>query len=379
MKILLKLAYRNVLRNKRRSLITFSAITISIFMLVLSSGIMTGIGNQSKRNIIDTQAGHLKIFSPQYWENRETLPLEYTLKDAYLILKLISENPEIQGSAERIVFPAMLNDGVNNLFCIGIGIDPERDKNVFKIAESINGEYLSPGDEKMLIGIGLAKILGVTAGDQLTLIARTRYNAIEARDLIIKGIINTGNPEIDNVAVFIPIKLAQQSLEMNGDITEITLRLKDLGKINRMKIQLKRELERNGISGIISTWRDLSRDFISLHNAKKGGFGVIMAIIVIISAVGIVNTMFMSTFERTREIGMMMALGFKDRDVKRLFLLEGAILGGSGSLLGSLLGSILTYAGEIYGINLTALYGEMELGYPVKDILYLDLTTATVI
>jgi len=376
---MIKLAYRNVMRNRRRSVITLVAITCGLGAMLIGEGMLIGIGEQSERNLIDNETGHMKIFAPGYLENRESEPLKYSIEDPDRIVSELEKLSLVEGAAERVTFPIMLNDGVNDLPCLAVGIDPEGDARVFRISGTIaEGNYLSGGDDGMLIGSGLARIFGVGVGDYLTIITRTLYGAIEARDLRIEGIVDTGNPNIDRNIVYVPITLARSSLEMNGRATEIAVRLSDPKHISRAEDDVKRMLSKSGIEAEVSTWDKLAEDFLKLHRMKKSGMGVVMAIIVVVTAVGIANTMLMASFERTKEIGTLMALGMKPGQVLLLFLLEGAMLGGLGSLAGCLIGGAITYYLEIHGIDLSV-YGDIDIGYPIKGVFYSDLTLSSLI
>ncbi len=376
---MIKLAYRNVMRNRRRSIITFIAIACGLGAMVIGQGVLIGIGEQSERNLMDNETAHIKVFAPGYLDNKESEPLDYSIEDPDRIVSELRKLPLVEGASERVAFPIMLNDGVNDLPCLAVGIDPESDANVFKISGAItDGNYLSGGDDGMLIGSGLAKIFEVGVGDYLTIITRTLYDAIEARDLRIEGIVDTGNPNIDRNTVYVPIGLARDSLEMDRKATEIAIRIKNLRHISQAEKGIKGVLSENGIKADVSTWDKLAEDFLKLHRMKKSGQGIIMAIIVVITAVGIANTMLMASFERTREIGALMALGMKPRRVLLLFLLEGAIIGGIGSLVGCLIGGAVTYYWEVYGIDLSS-YGDMDLGYPVKGVFYAALTFSSLV
>ena len=378
---LLRLAYRNVLRNTRRSVITFTAIAVGILALVFVEAMLSGLGSQSEINLIDNQTSHLKLFAPGYEENKEEIPLEFALDQPERVVAEVSRAFGVVGSTKRLMFPAMLNNGLNDLACVGIGIDLDTDGQVFRLKQAVEqGAYLAAGDEAMLLGSGLAKIFQVRVGDYLTLIVRTYYDAIEARDLMIKGIVDTGNPTIDRGTVYLPLKLAQASLEMENKATEVAVRLASRKQLPRAIEEIEQGLGRAQIRAELSPWEKLAEDFLALHRMKKGASGLIVAIIVIIAGVGMVNTMLMASFERTREVGMLMALGMKPREAGWLFLLEGALIGLCGSALGCLIGGGLGYYTEVHGLmDLTKMYGDMDIGYPVKGMLYCDVSVAAVL
>ena len=380
MKSLLKLAYRNVFRNKKRSIITLVGISVGLMAMVFGQGFMVGIGKQSEMNLIENETSHLKIFAEGYRDEQENLPLDISIESPEKLASEIEQIAHVQHATHRITLAVVLNNGINDYPCIGIGITPERDEQVFNIKDAIveGGQYLKDGDEKMLIGSKLAEIFEVKAGDYLTVITRTLYDALDAWELEIGGIINTGNPNIDNAVIYLPLSLVQQSLEMSGKATEIAVKIDDMKYLEQVSGDILNKLGKGGIKSEVSKWDELAEDFIAIHKAKKSGTGLIIGIIVIVAAVGIANTMLMAAFERTREIGVLMALGMKSREIAWLFLLEGAILGLCGAFIGCLLGGGLTYYFEIYGWDISV-YGDMDVGYPVKNYMYADLSLPIII
>ena len=381
MKNLLKLAYRNVFRNKKRSIITLVGISVGLMAMLFGQGLMVGLGKQSEMNLVENETSHLKIFAEGYTDEQETLPLDISIEQPEKLANEIEQITHVEHVTHRVTFATVLNNGLNDYPCKGVGIAPERDAQVFGIKDAIveGGQYLKTGDEKMLLGSKLAEIFDVKTGDYLTVITRTLYDAIDAWELEIGGIVNTGNPKIDNNVIYLPLSLVQKSLDMSGKATEIAVKIDNMKNLDQVSKEIRQKLDKLGIKSEVSRWDELAEDFIALHKAKKGGTGLVIGIIVIVAAVGIVNTMLMATFERTREIGMLMAMGMKSREIAWLFLLEGAILGIFGAFIGCLLGGVITYYFEVYGLNIGAAYGDIDIGYPIKSYIYADLSAPIVI
>ena len=377
---LLKLAAKNVTRNRKRSVITFGAVAVGLLFMVFGLGLMLGIGKQSERNLIDMETGHIKLFAPGYWENRNQEPLAYVLDDVDSLFVALQNIPGVQGVTPRIVFPAFLNDGINDFPCLGIGMDlTQEGEGVFRLRESVvQGSYLSLEEDGILVGQGVAEVFEKGVGDFLTVLARTRYDAIQAYDLPIVGILRTGNPNIDRNAFYVSLALAQALLDMGGEATEIAVRLDRGERLDGVVARIEQRLKQDGLAGSIFSWRKLAEDFLKFKAVKEGGMGVMVAILVFLTAVGIANTMVMASFERTREIGMMMGLGMKASQVRWMFLLEGGLLGAVGGGLGCILGGALTYYFQVYGISI-AMYGNMDIGYPVRDAMYTQLSTVVVL
>lgn len=379
----LKLAFRNVFRNRRRSIITLSAIALGLFSLVVMQGMINGMGKQSELNIINYDTGHLKIYRIGFSDENAGFDLEKSISDPGEVIEEIEALPEVKAATGRIIFPALVISEGESMPAIATGIDLDNDGKVFSLAETVTrGEFLKPGEAGMLVGEKLAKIFGIKPGDIVTLQARTRpegdsISPIQALDFEVKGIIATGNPKIDGLNVFIPLEVTQDSMRMPNMVTDISLRLSSLRYLARVEGELNSRLEPGEYE--VNTWIDLAKDFLALHRLKKIGSTIALSIFVIMTAVGIINTMLMATFERTNEIGMMAAMGMKAREIRGLFLMEGGILGAIGSFVGVLAGSVLTWMGEVYGIDLTAIWGDVDVGYPIRGLWYTDLTAGLVI
>ena len=227
---LFKLAFRNIFRFKRRTFITLSAISVGLGLLILSICLMNGVDKQSISNIINCQTSHIKIFKAGYFEKRDELPMDITIKDPERIRSLLKDVPGILGTECRILFGASLIKGMDELPCLGVAIDPLVDPGLFIIKESlVEGAWLEPDDAKMLVGKSLAKDIGLAVGDLVTvrLITSTdkdhfSWNAV---DLEVKGIFASGHPAVDNQRIIIPLKIAGESLSLDSQVTEIVVRL----------------------------------------------------------------------------------------------------------------------------------------------------------
>ena len=382
---LFKLAFRNIFRFKRRTFITLSAISVGLGLLILSICLMNGVDKQSISNIINCQTSHIKIFKAGYFEKREELPMDITIKEPDRIRSLLKDVPGILGTESRVLFGAGLIKGMDELPCLGVAIDPLVDPGLFIIKDSlVEGSWLEPDDAKMLVGKGLADDIDLAVGDLVTVRMITStgkedfsWNAV---DLEIKGIFDSGNPTVDNQRIIIPLEQARESLSLDSRVTEIVVRLNsdDDGTITAAQNRLKEILKNREDPYEVVTWKDLAGMFLTISKMKTRNSGMIIFIMLLIASMGIINTMLMSVMERTREIGMFSAMGMKKSEIMTLFIFEGGFIGAIGALLGCLLGGLASWYFEVHGWSMAAL-GETfqkvsQAIYPVKDVYYADLT-----
>jgi putative ABC transport system permease protein len=223
-------------------------------------------------------------------------------------------------------------------------------------------------------------------GDTVTLRIITSSRGEElswnALDVEIKGIYATGNPTADSRFVIMPLELVQEGLSLGSDVTEITLRLgydpKDDIAIGKIKRQIKDVIESRAGDLEVYSWKELSGTFLAINQSKKERQSLVILLMLLAASMGIINTMLMAVLERTREIGMLTAMGMKPWEIKRLFLYEGGIIGIFGSILGCILGGLGGWYLEVYGLSIAS-WGNagmkfMSSLFPLKDVLYGDLS-----
>jgi putative ABC transport system permease protein len=392
MRSLLKLAFRNVFRFKRRTFITLVAISIGLGLLVISISLLDGIDQQSISNIINCQTSHVKIFQKGYFDRKDKVPMDLTIKRSEEVHQLIGEIQDVKATENRILFGASLIKGVDELPCLGVAIEPEKDPDLFNIKESIlDGEWLQPGEAKVLIGKDLAKDIGLKVGDLITVRMITSSDEEDfswnAMDLEVKGIFESGNPTVDNMRIIIPLGVAQEGLSLGTEVTEIVVRLNSSQDrvIERVMVGIRERLKLRNLNLEVFSWKDLAGDFLMISQMKSKGTGMIIFILLFIASMGIINTMLMAVLERTREIGMMAALGMKKGEIMKLFIFEGGFIGVFGSLLGCLLGGLGSWYLEVEGWSMSFLTKTanlermMQSVYPVKDIYFADLTFGTLL
>ncbi|HTY13673.1 MAG TPA: FtsX-like permease family protein [Candidatus Omnitrophota bacterium] len=336
--MLLKLAFRNIFRNFRRTFFTFIAIAVGLALMLTMDSILQGIDAQSFSKIINYETGHIKIYSRGYQKDKDNLPLDKLIASPEAVAGKIRNDPDVTGVTSRVNFRIMLSDRMDEVPAVGIAVNPDDDQSVFQLKQAVEkGSFLAGTEEAMLIGEKLARDFGVDVGDTLTVVARTKYETYQALDMRIKGILNTDDPQIDWFSVVIPLSVGQSSLDLSDSVTEIDIKLKNINDVDAFKQKLSK-----AVPGMeVLTWRDLSEDVIAISQAKYKVMLTMFLCIVLISLISITNTILMAAFERVREIGTMGAMGMRRRDIVKMFVLEGTMIGLLGSVFGCLIGAAL--------------------------------------
>ncbi len=368
MRFILDLAWKNLFRHRRRTMITAAAIAFGIAIFIWMDAFLLGMEKDSERNLVWYETGSAKIMNREYWEKIDNLLIKHVIDDpAGVINRLELENVK---HTQRIVFGGELFFGEGSLPAKLIAIDPNTDRQVFRLEESIveGGRYLAQGRAEILIGQWLAADLGAELGDIVEIRTRTRHGAMQTMELEIVGILNCPNPIINKGTGFLPISVARYDLDMEGAVTEIVLSLPGGARVGEEVSLINETLASSFPELTALTWQELATDFIAMAEMKSKGSGMLIFLILVIAAVGISNTMLIAVYERFREIGMMRALGMKESSIRLAFLLEAGGIGLLGSLVGLILGSLATYWIVNWGIDYGNLLGDMDIGYRIKGV-----------
>jgi len=369
---MIKLAWRNIWRNWRRTGIATIAIMLGLLLLVFMDGLYGGYDEAVFANAVRLYGGNLQIHAPGFRDKAHRIPL-LPLEDADQVVQTAMEHPEVLLASKRIRTSGMLNER-GEIYPVTItGLEPSVEAPISLIAAHIvAGRFLEDGDEDMiLIGVGMAEELGVGVGDRITLSGKSKNESLRQRTMTIAGLFNLGLADAEKDLVFINLAEAGSLFNLRDQATEVALSLHSIG----IEDQVISELEPALAGYEVDSWLTLNPEFAQVMDLSVAATAFFGFIVVAMACIGILNLMMMAVFERTREMGVLAALGMKGRQVMGLFLLEGAMIGGVGAVLGCTLGwlamlafnlsggydmSSFTSAGEIYALMGDAFYATID-------------------
>ncbi|HBD93280.1 MAG: hypothetical protein A2015_15300 [Spirochaetes bacterium GWF1_31_7] len=378
MKGLITLSFRNVLRHKKRSLLTILSVTIGIFALVMSSTMINGIDETTIRNYRKTMTAPVKIFNTDYFNERNNLPLENLISDPDQIITTLKSKINHVEITKRLNFRGRIIVDINEVICNVIGIDPASDNRVFNLKNDILDENkgtvydnFSNGENQCLIGHDLARIIDGAIGDEIIVYTRTVNNAHNAVSYYIAGILNTGNPEIDSFSVVLKFADASILADSSGYASEIDLSLNGNYKINSEL--LKNDVIHN-INGTVSayTWKEQLKELLTFFAMRKVAQKLIIVFLLILAVTGVTNTMLMAVFERTKEISTLSAIGMKNHRIIEMFIYEGIIIGITGALFAFIISTPPILYICIQGISLVN--SDLTQNMPSKIYGYFDFS-----
>ncbi len=338
---LLPLALRSLARNKRRSALTMAAVTVGVAVVVFAHAFITGFLDSMTAQTIQARTGHLQVHRVGYLEALDAAPLNIHMVDGGDLLKTIQGVPGVTGVSRRLRFGGMASNGSKSSMVVVTAFDVEQEA---VVCPARAGEFAGGGQGHALnnngamdvvLGGELARGMGLKPGGAITVTASGREGGMNALDLNITGVTRGAALFESKRSAMVPLAVAQQLTQMEGKVTEYALAVDARHSPDVVAAALRQAL---GADYEVSTWMELSpflRDAIFRVRVILGSLGFILFLMVVFI---IVNTMAMNVHERTREIGTMLAVGVRRRQVLLLFLLEAILLGIFGGLLGVAVG-----------------------------------------
>ncbi len=368
--MVLKLALRNIFRQKFRTAMTLVAILSGVCGLILSGGFVQDIFIQLGEATIRSQTGHVQVFKEGFIERGTRQPGRFLIEDPEALAARIDALDGVDGVASRISFDGMLNNGRRDLGVIGEGIEPDKELEHGIFVRMLEGRQLEAGDEYgMIIGQGVAHSLGLAVGDNATLVMNTTSGALNTLDFEILGVFRSFSKEYDARAVRIPLAAAQTLLDTRG-ANLLVVGLARTEDTDRVSADIEQFLDPSLDS---KKWRELTDFYEKTRELLGRQFGILQAIIALMVVLSVANAINMTAFERMGEFGTLRALGNSSTHVLRLILLESLALGVIGSALGVAAGIVLALAISAIGIPMPP-PPNADLGYTA----YIQLHPATI-
>jgi putative ABC transport system permease protein len=331
-----KLALRNIFRNRRRSAITLAVIVFGSVGLILFGGYKTMTFRGLRESTIRGRLGHLQLFGKGHDSAEAQKPLERALENAAAIRAALEKDPRVEYTAAQITLMGLVSNGDKSETFVATAVEPEKDRTM-RGQRLLEGTLLPDNEpDAVLLGKGLAASMNAKTGDYVTLMTPTVTGSLNAMDVRVAGIIQTGVKELDDRAVKMPLVGAQQLLQTTK-VEKLLVFLRDTETTSAFRA----DIEKQNLGVDIKSWSELAgfyHQVVLLYNGIFGFLGLIVFGVVVFS---VANTIVMSIFERTREIGTLMAIGTSRGKVWRMFFLEGLLTGVLGGLLGIAAGALI--------------------------------------
>jgi putative ABC transport system permease protein len=354
------LALRNVSRQRARTAVTLAAIATGVASIILAGGWINDIYVQLAEALIHSQSGHLQIARTGYYATGTRQPERYLLDDHKTLAARVSNTAGVQFVAARLNFSGLLNNGNADLPIIGQGVEPDKEAELGSYMHLSAGHRLTSREPAgMMIGSGVAQSLNLVPGSQVTVVATTIDGGMNTLDFDVVGVFDSFSKDYDARAVQIPLAAAQALVGTKG-VNSMVVVLQRTGDTDRIAAQLRSALTSSGLE--VLSWLEMN-DFytntVALYDAQ---FAFLQAIILFMIILSVANSLNMSIYERVGEFGTMMALGNRRTHVRRLILVESAVLGIIGAAAGCVGGMLAAWGVSIIGISMPP-PPNSEMGY----------------
>lgn len=364
MKYYLTMAWRNIWRNKRRSLITIASILFAIFFSILMRGFQLGTYRNMVDNVVQAYTGYIQVFDRNY-QSDKVIENTMLIEDGFL--SEIERTENVTLAVPRLESFALASSGDQTKGVLVVGTDPGRDDQLTRLSGRLTeGSLLDAADGSVMVSERLARFLKVGIGDTVVLLSQGYHGAGAAGKYPVKGIIRLPSPELDNKMVYLPLGVAQELFSADNRVTSVSLNLdnsKDLGPTVKA---LQKKL---GDRYDVRSWDTILVELVQQIESDNAGGVIMLALLYLIIGFGVFGTVQMMTAERRREFGVVVAVGMQKRRLGVILTLEMLIMGLIAVVGGIALSIPVVYLGYRFPITLTGKMAESIIAYGIEPIM----------
>lgn len=334
-----KLIWRNLWRNKRRTVITVSSIGFAVMFSILMKSLQDGIFDNLIKNIVSYYSGHVQIHQKGYWDE-QNLDNSFALQNSTQT-KLL-QNPNIHTIAPRLETFVLISKGISTKGCMLIGTDTNKENDLTQLkSKLVSGNYFQNEEQKVIIAQGLAKKLNLKINDTIVLFGQGYHSVMAAGKYPIKGIVQLALPAMNERFVYLPIKASQSFLSATNQVTSISININKPENLESIHKKIKESI---GNNYEVMSWQQMMPEIANHIKADGYTFYVFSAILYLIIGFGLFGTILMMTIERKYEFGMLIAIGMKKSKLALILLGETILI----TLIGILLGILISLPFVIY-------------------------------
>lgn len=366
--MLIKIAWRNIWRSKKRSLIIIAAVIIGLWAGIFLIAFYNGMIEQRIRTAITQEISHLQIHHPAFTQDHDP---KYELQNGPFILQQIKTEKNVNAATGRIILTGMISSASGSSGIMINGISPKDEQTLTGLEDKIiQGKYFNADkSNEIVISERLIKKLKLNISNKTILTFQDKEGELASAAFKIKGVYKTVNSPYDEKNVFVNIQDVDSLIGMNGQFHEIAILLQSNKLLEESQTRLKNKYP----DLLIQNWMEISPELGLTASVSDQMVYIYMGIILLALAFGIINTMMMSVLERTRELGMLMALGMNKMKIFSMIILETLFLVLVGSPIGILLALITIKISYENGINFKS-YEEVYSSFGYSNTIYPVLT-----
>jgi putative ABC transport system permease protein len=349
------MVWRNLWRNRRRTLITMASITFAVLLAILMQSLQKGIFDNLVKNVVSFYHGYVQIHKKGYW-NEQVLDNSFAMNDS--LVNELKKNKHISEVVPRIETFVLASESNITKGCMVVGTEPAKEDYLTHLkSKVIAGEYLQSNDTAALIAEGLAKRLNISLNDTVVLLGQGYQGSMAAAKFKIKGIVHFGSPALNDGLVYLPLVTAQNFLGAENMLTSMALAI---DKPENMEMIQKSAIALIGNNYEVMNWKELMPEIANHIKADGVSFYIFTGILYFIIAFGIFGTILMMTAERQHEFGMLIAIGMKKNKLGQMLMGETFLIAILGVLLGIVISLPIVIVFNLYPPRIT---GQMATVY----------------
>ena len=365
------LAWRNLWRNRLRTWITAGSIAFAVLLIVVAYSLQSGAMAAMADNATRLLTGHVQIQNPQYDDDPS---LRHLIRDASTLAGTLATVPGVTAVAQRAIGFALVSVGERSYGAQVMGVDPHAEPLVSSVPNMlVEGHYVKNATEA-IVGAAMARNLGAKLGDEVVILGSRLDGGVAALSLRIAGIVETGSADLDRALIEVDLGAFQDAFGLGDGAHMIVARVADFEHVGAIVPDIEAAIAL-ATNGVVLPWQRLLPDLAQAMQLKRVSTLFMLGLIAILVAFSIFNSFMMSVFERTREFGMLLAIGMRPSGIIGVLQIEAAWLALLGATIGVALGGLLITLLAHVGIPLGKMAGELAQRFHLPDRLYpaLDL------
>jgi len=369
---LAKIAFRNIRRNRRRSLLSGTAIVVATMAITFLFSYITGFLGDYESNVVRYLTGHVRIRHVGYDENEQLNPLHLSVANYKDVVRKLEAEDGVVAVVPRTRFFTAIYRNDQTFEGIGLGVDFEREQQMMRIQDSlVQGRLPRSGEREMILSAGLARELDLEAGEKLTLLTKNKYMGMSGMTFLVTGIVRFQVAGFNDSFFLMPIDTAARFLKMDDEATEVLVMLRDPKQVDAFVEKTRVILSNSGWNDLsVQAWTKVGIIYGMIRYAQNI-YDIFALIFFLLASTVIVNTTMMVIYERTREIGTVAAMGMTPREIVRLFFLEAFYIGAIAAFIGVLIGVAITLPLARTGINVGGIMEGVDM--ELSSVLYPQL------
>ena len=362
---IIKIAWRNIWRNKRRTLITASSLMFAVIFGVSMRSVQLGTYDNMIDSAVRQYSGFIQIQDTSYWKDKT---IDDLMPESVALREKLSKIDNVKSILPRLESFALISSGTKTKGAFLQGIDPVADNKMTGIGSKVvKGRFLKSNDDSFIIGQRLAAFLNINVGDTIVLISQG-YHGVTAADIYpICGIVKIPNPNLDKILLIGDIANVQKFYGAEGMLTSLVVNIKDKNSIDDIIPQINKIMTDKKL--IALSWTDMNKELKQQIEADNGGGIVMLIILYSVVFFGVLGTIIMMTAERQKEFAVMVALGMQKNYLSIIVLLETLFIGMLGAFVGALVSSGIVLYYHSSPIHITGEMADIYVKFGIEPVL----------